>query len=166
MRTHHRLGLCHTHLRHIHVKIFTNSPVQIPTSGAQIPTTRPTLLGKTHLRSAFTICTRRRIFSTPSCKKNQPSATDCGDALLLFHSCRPNHSHRLWFNLRATRKRHIENVRRHPLAAQLRRHAPQRHDTIHCQRHDTPHTQRRLLPLQTSSPQPRWWELFTRRHTP
>ena len=41
-----------------------------------------------------------------------------------------------------------------------------RNNTIHRQRHDPPHTQQRLLPLQTSIPQPLWSTLFTRIHAP
>ena len=136
------------------------------TSGAQTPATRPTLLVKTNLWGACAICTGRRFLSPLAPQNNQRSTENCGNAPIIFNCGRPHHVHRPWLHRCATSKRHRENLRQHPLATQLRRHAPQRHDTIHSQQYGTPHTHRHILPLRTLSPQPRWWELFPGRHVP
>ena len=108
MRTHHRLGLRRTHLWHLHAQISPNSPVKIPTSSAEAPPTRPTLLGKTHLQCASPVTTKLQLFSSPACKTNQPRATDCGNSPILLNHGGSNHAHCSWFHRRATIKRHGE----------------------------------------------------------
>ena len=44
-------------------------------------------------KSACTIRTRRQLFSSLAYTNNHHSATDCGDATLLFHCNQPNHAH-------------------------------------------------------------------------